>query len=407
MVKCFVTGDNHFGRPYEGKLSEIKDCLTDARYESLKNMVKHANEENCDLFIVTGDLFEKTDIEYIGGNNKSKGEAVVQRVIDILKDFKRTVLILPGNHDYENDSSTVWKSFTRQSTNYNHMIVLNEFRKISLGEINGNEVVIYPSYCQSEHSDTNNLDWIKNEEIETDNIVNIGLAHGTIEGLSCDNEGVYFKMPKKELEEIPVDVWFIGHAHVPYPKNIYEDKLTKNEKIYNAGTHQQTDIGNSSEGYGFIVEIEKNGDNATISAKKWKSGIISFHDVTVKTIAESNHALRDALQAKIAEICETHDLSKCVVRFTFKGTAKPDEYENKDDIYQELTKDIMFCYQPDWYDYSEEITSKKIKEEFSENSIVAQFLNSFINGKGSDADENNAELNLAYQLINSIKNSKR
>lgn len=407
MIKCFVTGDNHFGMPYEGKLAEIRKDLIEARFISLKNMVDHANEENCDLFIITGDLFEKTDIEYIGGKDKKKGEADIKRIIDILKEFKNNVVLIPGNHDYDDGFSTVWKSFNRQSAAYDNIMVLNEFRKTSLGEINGNEVVVYPAYCQSEHSLTNNLDWIKNEDIQIDNIINIGLAHGTIEGLSCDNEGKYFYMEKKELEDIPVDVWFIGHAHIAYPKNIKEDSYTKNEKIYNAGTHQQTDIGNNTEGYGFIVEIEKNGKNASINAKKWKSGIITFHEIEVNTVGDSDDAMKKELEKQLSVILKDHDPSKTVIRVVFKGAARTDEYEKRLQIYEDLTKDFLFRYPADWYDFYEVITPEKIKQEFSEKSIVAQFMQSFVDDKTGDPKENNIELNMAYQLVMNVKNSNK
>ena len=406
MVKCFVTGDNHFGIPYEGKLSDIRGVLIEARYESLENMVRKANEENCDFFVITGDLFEKTDIGYIGGGNKKKGVDAVIRVIEILKNFNKTVVIIPGNHDYEDGTSTVWQEFNRQSVKYDRILVLNEFRKKQFDDVNGNEVVFYPAYCQSEHSETNNLGWIRSEEIQTNNIINIGLAHGTIEGLSCDNEGVYFKMSKKELEDIPIDVWFIGHAHIPYPKEIAEDKSTKGIKIYNAGTHQQTDIGNYSEGYCFIVEIEKEGNEVFISARKWKSGVITFHEIKVNTVAGKDDALKSELKKKIEEIKTKYDPDKSVIRVTIKGPAKFEEYGQKDSIYEELTKDFLFRYQPDWYDFFEEITPERIKDEFDENSLIAKFLNSFLTNKQSDENESKAMLNMAYGLIKKVRDGK-
>ena len=29
----------------------------------------------------------------------------------------------------------------------------------------------------------------------------------------------YYFMSKKELEDIPVDIWLLGHTHVDYPEN--------------------------------------------------------------------------------------------------------------------------------------------------------------------------------------------
>ena len=42
-----------------------------------------------------------------------------------------------------------------------------------------------------------------------------------------------------ELEDIPVDVWLIGHTHVPFPRDLTE-VFTASDKIFNAGTHVQT-----------------------------------------------------------------------------------------------------------------------------------------------------------------------
>ena len=406
MVKCFVTGDNHFGRKFNAVLGEKKEELTEARYESLSNMVRHANEENCDLFFVTGDLFEKTDLIYIGGNNQEKGKEVVQRVVSILKDFKNDVLIIPGNHDYDDGSSSVWMEFRRQIAGYNNILVLNEFKPWNLGEINGSEVVVYSAYCQNMDSETNNLGWINPESIEKNNTINIGLAHGTIEDVSQDNEGKYFYMSKEELNNIPVDVWFIGHAHSTYPKNIYEDRDTRNEKIYNAGTHQPIHINAKNDGFGFIVKIEKTDEKAEISARKWRSGVVFFSEITVNTTAKEENSFRQALEKEVEELKKKYDPEKCIIRVAIKGSAKPEEYQQKEEIYEELTKDFLFRYPPEWGEFVEEITTDKIKQEFNEKSLVALFLNSFIEDEEKDPEVNKAELNMAYDLIRDIAKGK-
>ena len=58
MLRIFVTGDNHIGLKYANH--EHSDVLVSSRISAFEKMVKTANEENCDLFVITGDLFENT-----------------------------------------------------------------------------------------------------------------------------------------------------------------------------------------------------------------------------------------------------------------------------------------------------------------------------------------------------------
>jgi metallophosphoesterase superfamily enzyme len=63
-------------------------------------MVRMANEEHCALFAITGDLFENT-------YGVSKRD--VKHLLDTLSDFRGTVVILPGNHDYYDPDVKVWQ----------------------------------------------------------------------------------------------------------------------------------------------------------------------------------------------------------------------------------------------------------------------------------------------------------
>ena len=76
-------------------------------------------------------------------------------------------------------------------------------------------------------------------------------------------------MTKDELENIPVDVWLIGHMHVPFPESISEG-FTECGNIFNAGSHVQQKISNNTEGVCFIIEID---EGKKVKAKKF----ISLH----------------------------------------------------------------------------------------------------------------------------------
>ena len=57
MVKLFVTGDNHIGRKYD-RYPEIREKLIESRFNCLQDMVRKAEMEGCDFFVITGDLFD-------------------------------------------------------------------------------------------------------------------------------------------------------------------------------------------------------------------------------------------------------------------------------------------------------------------------------------------------------------
>ena len=58
MLRIFVTGDNHIGLKYASH--EQAAVLASSRMTAFEAMVESANQENCWLFVITGDLFENT-----------------------------------------------------------------------------------------------------------------------------------------------------------------------------------------------------------------------------------------------------------------------------------------------------------------------------------------------------------
>ena len=175
-----------------------------------------------------------------------------------------------------------------------------------------------------------------------DGAYRIGIAHGSVEGETIDNEGQYFLMKRKELESIPVDAWLIGHTHVPFPRNLKTDAYTTGEKIFNAGTHVQTDVNCDTEGCCFIA-------------------------------------------------------NNSVIDIIVSGAVTEEEYENKSAILREcLAKFLEGTF--DCSDLTKLITKEIIASEFPETSFSAQLLNSLL--------DDPKEAQLAYDLLKSLKEGK-
>ena len=50
-------------------------------------------------------------------------------------------------------------------------------------------------------------------------------------------------------------IWLIGHTHIPYPNDLKENEDVTGYRIFNAGTHEQTDLHNNTEGNCLIVQL--------------------------------------------------------------------------------------------------------------------------------------------------------
>lgn len=374
-MKIFLTGDNHLGLKYSNhKNSKI---LVNERVITFENMVKVANEEECSLFVIAGDLYE---------NTKGIPKKDMKTLLDILGEFDGTVVILPGNHDYYDKEKQVWKYMEELLPSYDNVLLLNEYRPYTL-ELDDKETIIYPAFCMSKHSKPgeNNLGWIKQQEMPEDDIIRIGIAHGAVEGETIDNESSYFLMNRKELNDINVDCWLLGHTHVPFPNNLSTDEFVDSGKIFNAGTHVQTDVSCNTEGLCFVIDI----DNCKkVRAKKIESGKLHFYR---KNINVTGKSLSEALE----ELKSIDDYS--VVDVILSGALDEDDYNNRDEIIEKyIGRFIEGTYND--YNISKMISLQLVEKEFAETSFSYAML--------SDLLDEPKEAQLVYELLQSLKEDK-
>lgn len=375
MIKIFVTGDNHFGKKYD-RYPEIRDRLVDNRFVCFEKMVEKAEQEGCDIFAVTGDLFD---------NCSSIRKSDVERVVRILAGFAGRVLVLPGNHDYYTGEEKVWKDFDDAlRTCDNNIIRLDRFEPYPI-EIAEETVVIYPAFCRSKHSRENNLGWIKETSVPKNGQINIGMAHGAIEGVTPDMQKEYFLMTEPELQAIPMDVWLVGHTHIPYPGGLSEDEEIGGYRIFNAGTHAQTDLHNNTRGYGFIISVDKQGDKAQVSAKKYQSGTIFFYDIAVRVSSAEGDSLEALLQEKLDPL-----EAESVVRLKVTGSVLSEEYSRRQELYKKYC-DRFLSWELQDDELHEEITLDRVREEFAESSFAAKLMEAL------QGDQ--TELQMAYELL--------
>lgn len=373
MIKVVVTGDNHFGKKYNS-FPEIREKLINSRLQSFKTIIDIANEEGADFLVITGDLFD---------NENRIEDALIKEVARTLSKFFGTVLVLPGNHDFYSGNEPLWETFKNEILG-TEIIFLSDFVEVSQ-KIGDEEVVFYPALCDSKHSRENRLSFIKNKKIDGSKI-NIGIAHGAIKGLTPDINGEYFTMTEEELIDTGLDLWLLGHTHISYPRLSEEESLCE-YKIFNPGTHEQTDYANNTEGNFFILNIEKYQGSSKIYARRKRSGRINFYNL------ELSLTLEDDFSKKIEELISDKD-DNSIIRINISGLVKKDDYRLKSEIYNSLFERFL-SYSVNDHRLISEINKEDIEKEFASTSFVAKFMEKFT--------DDPLERQMAYEIINKCK----
>lgn len=368
MIKVFHTADLHIGMKFNNYPEPIKSSLQQARLDVLANMVEIANREGCNLFVIAGDMFDR-----ITGIDKK----TITQVATTLESFHgECIIIMPGNHDYDNGMIELWANFNKVASD--KILYINEERPYSLNEY-GIDAVIYPAPCHSKHSSTNNIGWIK-EQIMANDQVNIGIGHGAINGLSPDMDMNYYNMTLDELHNISVDLWLLGHTHITYPLN----STVTSEKIFNPGTPEPDGLDCKHKGNAWIISIDK---NKKVSADRVITGTYKFidHEYEIRESEDLDNILSTLYK---------DDPSKTIARINLKGRVEEDVFHYRQEVYKSIEQAIAYLIVDDT-DLGIKITPEKIHKEFSDGSFPQQLLLAL-----SDEEDT---LQLAYELIMEVK----
>ena len=367
-VKIFHTGDIHIGMRFNKYPEEVMKMLRQARIDVIENMVNMANNNGCNMFVIAGDLFDKTT-----GIDKKTISTVAKH---LNKFTGNCVALLPGNHDFENEMVDLWKDFNDLADD--KLIFLQEEKPYCLKDY-GLDATIYPAPCHSKHSDINNLSWIVDEEVDSTRI-NIGIAHGSLTGISPDLDNTYFNMDLKELEMIPMDLWLLGHSHIVYPDALSID----NWKVHNPGTPEPDGMDCRHNGNAWIIEIDKDKNT---KSNLIQTGKYRFADkkYTLTSIEDYN---------KIYDFINKHP-ENTIARIEVSGTIDEEAYRHRHKVFKEIEEKILHLIFED-SDLKIRINKEKIEKEFTQGSFPEQFLFAL--------QEDEEALQMAYEMIMEVKN---
>lgn len=362
-IRIFHTGDIHLAMNFGGYGDGVRESLVKARYESLEKMVAKSNELNVDIFVIAGDLFNSVQV----------AKRDINKTVQILNKFTgKCLLVLPGNHDYNDGVIDLWDSFMELANE--KIVFLKDEKPYSLKDY-GLDLTLYPAPCHNKHSKENSLGWIKENGLVDTSKYHIGIAHGALEGLSPDIEGNYYYMAMDELYSLPMDLWLLGHTHVRYP---LEEEIS-NHKIFNAGTHEPDGLNFRHEGSAWLIDLQEEGNKA----ERIITGKYRFYDREVEIEGE------DGLKDIEAWLLEGRPDRK-ITRISLRGSIDKDTYENLNSFYEKLQGEVFHLIIED-SQLKMRIDREMIEDEFTKGSFPYEFLSSL--------DHDEEAMQIAYDLL--------
>jgi DNA repair protein SbcD/Mre11 len=366
-LKILHTSDIHLGMKFAG-YPEVQADLCHARFDCLENMVRIANEKECNLFVISGDIFDRVNIV----------KKDIIRASNILKNFEgQLVAVLPGNHDFISKGKIdLWSHFNENLGD--NVLVLAE-RKIYPLDHYDLDVNLYACPCNSKHSSENAVGWINDIEKDSHVAHHIGIAHGSLDGFSPDFDKTYYPMTISELEKCGLDLWLVGHTHIPFPV-----RPGTSDKIFFPGTPEPDGFDCQQEGKAWFIEIDNNKKNYPVLLP---TGIFRFsHEEVQVSSAEDIEHLKKRFSSD--------EYKQTLLKLKMFGRLSKDEYNYLPEL-RKMLDNQLFHLILNVDALMEEITQETINQEFTEGSFPHKMLNELVHD--SEA------LQIAYDIMREIK----
>jgi hypothetical protein len=186
----------------------------------------------------------------------------------------------------------------------------------------------------------------------------VGIAHGSLEGISPDFNGDYYPMTREELRETGVPLWLLGHTHVRFPL-----APGRRESIFNPGTPAPDGFNCTHEGTAWALEL---GAEEVVSAEPVATGSLRFVQETMPV-----HAAEDLerLERRFAGA----EARSVLLRVRLEGRAPREVIASLGALRQRMNEKLLHL-ELNSDGLREEITRESIDREFPEGSFPHTLL---------------------------------
>ena len=244
MVKILATADWQMDMVGGGLNPDAREYLSAARVETIEKILELAKEENVDVILAAGDLFEYP----------RPTPEVVTAVAKVLQRSKVPIYAIPGNHDLYGTSS-VWNTPEFREIQHFHL-----HREQSQTEIA--DGVILHSIPVKNIYDIQPQDELL-EDVSDEDGVHIVMAHAhdvTVGTFGAHENSIKLPIDSSKVIGKGYSLLILGHWHSWL-------EVEENRVLY-PGTHEQTKFGERDAGYVAIIDVPEDGSEPQIVQKK-------------------------------------------------------------------------------------------------------------------------------------------
>ena len=370
MVRIFHTADVHVGLKFtRGYPEPLRNSLVDERVAVVARMADLANQEQCQLLVVAGDLFDHLRVS----------KKIIRQTAEALKRFNGVVAVLPGNHDYKSEADDpIWPEF-KDHLGEGHLI-LDQCIPYDLEPL-GLPAVLLPGVCTAKHSKENAVGWITDATGKLpENRLKIGVAHGSLAGLSPDFNGDYYPMQESELTQMDVDVWLLGHTHIRFP----DRDEGRDAQVFYPSTPEPDGFDCSHAGHALVIDLH---EDKTCEYRSLKTGRFRFHAMHRSGIDSESKLIQ--LKKEFAELPGGEHL----VKLKLEGRLDSETLKQLNTLESEL--EPLPCYlELNTKEVLRAVRQEDLDAEFTEGSFPHQFLSAL-----AQNESDQFALQLAYDLV--------
>ncbi|TVQ27793.1 MAG: hypothetical protein EA383_01825 [Spirochaetaceae bacterium] len=363
---------------------EASQPLSAARFEVVDRVVEAASQASADILVLAGDLFDRTRI----------AKTDIERVCESLAGFSGAcVLVLPGNHDYFSPESALWSDFCREAGE--HVLLLAETGPYRLDDY-GLPCDVWAAPCTSKTSSQHVLP-TELPATRHPGRFQLGVAHGSLIGVSPDPKLQYYPMTREDLDATGVDIWLLGHTHVPWPE-IPDPGI----RVYNPGTPEPDGFDYTRSGGVFLhtlllPEVDSSDESrpesrrAQLTSRFIATGQFRFehHERTITGVPAEDF---------LSDIPDHTDAAKTCVRLRVHGRIDPDSRTRYHALRDELRARLLLL-EVDESELHTRITADTIGDHFPSASFPAELLTRL----SEDGDDE--AMDQAFRLLEQVKGS--
>lgn len=263
------TGDWQLGMTRHFFSEGVQERFAQSRFDSIRELGRIAEEEDCRFMVVCGDVFESNLVD----------RKTVSRALEALKDVPVSVYLLPGNHDPLNAAS-VYHSTTFLERKPAHVHVIEDTTSIRVDE--GIEIVGIPWTSKRPLQDRVALTIRKLEPIL--DTLRVCVAHGMLDNLSPNLDDpalISLHAAENAISQNKIHYLALGDRHSL-------NEVGDSGRIWYAGTPEPTDYNEVKPGFALVATIDEEGvTTKEVRVGRWEFIVREQVDLNTKEDIEA------------------------------------------------------------------------------------------------------------------------